>query len=129
MRFALALLVAGILAAAPVAAGTQPPRIAFDYGLTTGNPDVITTNPDGSAPLNLTPGAPSVFTADLHPSWSPDGTRIVFDSHRDSNVSTEIYVMNADGSGQERLTHDSGQGAIFNTNPLWSPRGDVIAYE
>src|SRR5579859_1199719 len=129
MRFLLALLVAGIVVAAPVAAGTEPPRIAWDSGLTTSHPDVITTAWDGSNPINLTPGTPDFFTMDMHPSWSPDGTKIVFDSHRDSNVSTEIYVMNADGSDQTRLTFDSGQSGIFNSNPLWSPRGDLIEYE
>jgi Tol biopolymer transport system component len=66
---------------------------------------------------------------DLDPSWSPDGTRVAFDSHRDSNLSTEIYVMNADGSAQRRLTHDSGDGKIFDTLPLWSPGGDLIEFE
>jgi Tol biopolymer transport system component len=129
MRFLLVLLVIGIVVAAPVAAGTEPPRIAWDYGLTTSHPDVITTAWNGADPINLTPGTPSFFTADMHPSWSPDGTRIVFDSHRDSNLSTEIYMMNADGSDQQRLTYDSGQNGIFNTNPVWSPRGDLIEYE
>jgi Tol biopolymer transport system component len=57
-----------------------------------------------------------------------DGTRIAFDSHRDSNVSNEIYVMNADGSDQRRMTHSSAQG-VYNSLPLWSPRGDLIAVE
>jgi Tol biopolymer transport system component len=32
-------------------------------------------------------------TVDGRPAWSPDGTRIAFDS-----VATEIFVMNADGT-------------------------------
>jgi Tol biopolymer transport system component len=40
-----------------------------------------------------------------YPSWSPDGTKIVFVSTRDGNY--EIYVMNADGSGQMRLTNNN----------------------
>src|SRR5689334_10601509 len=132
MKFVLALpvltlLVVAVFAAAP-AAGTRPARIAFDYGLDASHPDIATTAADGSDLMNLTPGTPDFFTADMHPSWSPDGSNIVFDSHRDSNVSTEIYVMNADGSGQQRLTYDSGSNGIFNTQPLWSPRGDLIAF-
>ena len=129
MKLVLALLVAGIAAAVPASATTSPPRIAFTAGLATSHPDVVTTAADGTDLRVLTPGEQTFYTADLHPSWSPDGKRIAFDSHRDSNVSTEIYVMNADGGDQRRLTHDSGQNGIFNSLPLWSPRGDLIAFQ
>ena len=42
---------------------------------------------------------------DYHPSFSPDGTKIVFMSERDGNY--EIYIMNADGSGQINLTNNT----------------------
>src|SRR5438067_9185087 len=130
MKIVVVLFLAAVLGSAvPASALTSPPRIAFNAGLTTSHPDVVTVAADGSDLRNLTPGTPAFFTADLDPSWSPDGTRIAFDSHRDSNLSTEIYVMNADGSDQRRLTHDSGQAdQIFNTQPVWSPRGDLIAF-
>ena len=129
VRIALPLAVAVLALAVPASAVTPPRRVAFNSGLTTSHPDVVTVAADGSDLRNLTPGDPAVYTADMNPNWSPDGTKIAFDSHRDSNVSTEIYVMNADGSDQRRLTHDSGQGGIFNTLPLWSPLGDVIEFE
>jgi len=50
------------------------------------------------------------------PGWSPDGTRITFQSDRDGN--DEVYVMNADGSGQTRLTNNLGKDLL----PAWSPR-------
>ncbi len=58
-------------------------------------------NADGAGQTRLTvnPGADSA------PAWSPDGTRIAFESDRDENV--DLYVMNADGSGQTRLTTDA----------------------
>ncbi len=34
--------------------------------------------------------------------WSPDGTRIAFESERDGDA--EVYIMNADGSGLTRIT-------------------------
>jgi Tol biopolymer transport system component len=129
MKLALALLAAAIAAAVPASATVSPPRIAFTAGLATSHPDVVTTAADGTDLRVLTPGEQIFFTADLHPSWSADGSRIAFDSHRDSNVSTEIYVMNVDGSDQQRLTHDSGQNGIFNSLPSWSPRGDLIAFQ
>ena len=42
---------------------------------------------------------------DADPSWSPDGRKIAFVSHRDGSYG--IYVMNADGSGQRRLAQRS----------------------
>ena len=56
------------------------------------------------------------------PGWSPDGTRIAFQSFRDGN--SEIYAMNADGSDQTRLTTNPGPDLL----PAWSPDGARIAY-
>jgi hypothetical protein len=63
------------------------------------------------------------LAADLAPVWSPDGTRIAFESWRDGNG--EIYVMDSDGSHQLNLTkHAAGDFA-----PSWSPDGHYIAFE
>ncbi len=50
-------------------------RIAFVSNRNTGQPQIWTMNPDGTGRRNLSqnPGAP-----DASPSWSPDGTRLVF---------------------------------------------------
>jgi Tol biopolymer transport system component len=59
---------------------------------------------------------------DTYPSWSPDGSRIVFQSNRDGG--SEIYVMDADGSDQVRLTNtDDGE-----TDSVFSPDGAQIAF-
>jgi YD repeat-containing protein len=58
---------------------------------------------------------------DRAPVYSPDGSRILFDSTRDGN--TEIYVMNADGGDQHRLTNDPGE----DWGATWSPDGTFIA--
>src|SRR5438093_11151135 len=65
--------------------------------------------------LTTSPGA------DSFPSWSPDGSRIVFESTRAGN--TDIYVMNADGSDQRPLVADPA--ADFA--PHWSPGGQKMA--
>jgi len=62
-------------------------------------------------------------TADSYPSWSPDGSKIIFDSSRDGNL--DIYVMNADGSEQTRLT--SNDSADYY--PSWSPDGSKIIFD
>jgi Tol biopolymer transport system component len=56
------------------------------------------------------------------PSWSPDGTRLVF-----TNVTNNwnLWILDAaDGGGRTRLTH--GQGLDFE--PTWEPAGTRVAF-
>jgi Tol biopolymer transport system component/streptogramin lyase len=62
------------------------------------------------------------------PSWSPDGTRIVFDVNSFDDPHPEggnfdIYVSNAAGTDPIRLTAEK-----VDHNPVWSPDGTEIAY-
>ena len=41
----------------------------------------------------------------MKPVWSPDGTKIAFNSYRDGNW--EIYVMDANGDNSARLTNNN----------------------
>jgi TolB protein len=50
---------------------------------------------------------------DKFPSWSPDGTRIVFYSNRDGPA--QIYVMDADGSNQRNISNNP----YHDKNPVW----------
>ena len=59
---------------------------------------------------------------DGEPSWSPDGSRMLFDSTREGNE--ELYVMNAAGSGQTRLTYNP----LRDCCATWSPDGTRVAY-
>jgi dipeptidyl aminopeptidase/acylaminoacyl peptidase len=59
----------------------------------------------------------------VYPSFSPNGSKIVFVRGRDGNY--EIYVMNADGSGQTRLTNNSAD----DVHPSFSPDGSKIAFD
>jgi hypothetical protein len=54
--------------------------------------------------------------------FSPDGTKLAFDSTRGGG--TDIFVMNADGSDVRQLTFDHA----FTWGAAWSPDGSRIAF-
>jgi TolB protein len=83
--------------------------------------DIWSARADGTGLRRLTSRRGDEFD----PSWSPDGSRIVYrDSRRGINVNDEIYVMNADGSQQRNLTR-----TVWDEwSPAWSPDGRLIAY-
>jgi Tol biopolymer transport system component len=81
--------------------------------------DIFVMEADGSNPRNLTDSTSS----DVAPSWSPDGSSIVFQSDRDGNQ--EIYVMDADGSNPRNLTNNEAG----DLQPAWSPDGSTIAFD
>ena len=60
---------------------------------------------------------------DYHPSWSPDGLRVVFTSTRDGNP--ELYVVDVDGKHLERLTNDPAD----DDYPSFSSDGAQIVWE
>jgi len=59
---------------------------------------------------------------DTSPSYSPDGSQVVFTSDRGGQP--QIYVMGSGGGGQTRISFGGGS---YST-PVWSPRGDLIAF-
>ena len=64
-------------------------------------------NADGSNQTRLTDNT----ALDLVPSWSPDGSKIIFMSTRDGNQ--EIYVMDADGlTGDLKLSAHQGDHGL-----------------
>jgi Tol biopolymer transport system component len=86
---------------------------------------IFTMDPLGASVTRLTDG-PTRNVNDQDPSWSPDGTRIVFAASDVSGCGcgSYLYVMNADGTGLTRIPNTG-----FNANdPSWSPDGTRIAF-
>ncbi len=81
--------------------------------------EIILRNADGSDPVNLTNNA----AGDREPAWSPDGSRIAFESGR--NGDDEIFVMNADGSGAVNISDSPDSD---ESSPNWSPDGSQIVF-
>jgi TolB protein len=100
-------------------------RIAFDSDRLqagVGYHDIYTIAPDGSAELRLT----TAPYKDSHPSYSRDGSRIVFVSERNGGASSgEIYTMNADGSNQVRVT----ETPFAESHPVFTPDGAQIVFQ
>ncbi len=85
-------------------------RIAY-VSQNPGNDEIYTIGVDGSDMRRLTSNS---WEWDKHPSWSPDGSQIVFWSNRDTGR-RQLWIMNADGSNQRLLIGSPYQ----DWDPIW----------
>jgi Tol biopolymer transport system component len=90
-------------------------RIAFS-SKREGSFDIYAMDADGNAARRLT----TTRHDDNHPSFAPDGERMVFSR----GTTGDLYVMDADGSGLRPLVDDPAD----DTQPAWSPDGSWIAF-
>jgi TolB protein len=82
------------------------------------NTDIFVSEIGGSAMRRMT----NHRAIDVSPSWSPDGTRMVFMSDRSGTP--QIYIHDV-ATGQERRITYKGD---YNASPSWSPTGEWIVY-
>lgn len=102
-------------------------RIAFGSNrLGEGNFEIFTMRRDGSDVRRITfTGGDFEFPEDDSlPAWSPDGSRIAFESNR--HGSTDLYVVDADGGNETRLTFTP---AVDEGQPAWSPGGGRLVFD
>ena len=86
-----------------------------------GDSEIYLVNADGTGYTNLSDN-PGV---DAYPRWSPDGTKLVFESLRKGNFHLQIYLVKADGTGLTALTDDRETDAF---QAAWSPDGSRIVF-
>src|SRR4029077_804456 len=120
----------------------SPPAIVFSSSRTLDGSDAANTNgaeniwvvsADGTVATPLTRlTAQGISSRD--PVWSPDGTKIAFDSDRAQDgsdavaVHTDIWAVNVDGSHAIALTNNPTGGSIAEeVKPAWSPDGLKLA--
>jgi Tol biopolymer transport system component len=95
-------------------------RIAWSrYDTAATDYDIWKMNADGASKTRLT----NTASADeRYPDWSPDNSKIAFNT--DSSSNDDIYTINSDGSGLTRLTVAAGNDRYAD----WSPDGSKITF-
>lgn len=102
-------------------------RIVFDAA-SLGGDAICVIGLDGRDRRCLTPRTDD----DAHPAWSPDGTRILFQSHHDpsrnhTGATANLFSIRPDGSDLTQITHLDGEG-FYAGSGSYSPDGTQVVY-
>jgi TolB protein len=86
---------------------------------------IFVVNVDGSDPRRLTSWRDGLTGT---PSWSPDGTTIVFrgsSAYGASDAPAQLFLIRPDGSSLRQLTFETNANSFW---PSWSPDGKRIVF-
>jgi len=84
---------------------------------------VFVQNVDGVGRHRITPFR---LRAGDHPDWSPDGTRILFNTGGIQIRDQNLFTVRPDGTGLRQLTHFRGKTNLLNGS--FSPDGESIVF-
>jgi Tol biopolymer transport system component len=116
---ATALIMTGMTASATTPGSNG--RIVYATQLDTGH-QLMTILPDGSYVMQITNRAQ---TDSIHPDWSPDGRRIVYEFDHDGTA--DLALINHDGTHQ-RLLQPKGLPGYYS-QPVFAPHSRRIVFE
>jgi Tol biopolymer transport system component len=98
-------------------------KIVFVSSLVPGGPptqrNIFSIDVSAGSPSNLTQLTNGHWN-DIRPVFTPDGTKIVFSTDRNSSFGSginDIYIMDADGTSVTRLTDDPNDDDVPNVSP------------
>jgi Tol biopolymer transport system component len=101
-------------------------QLVYDEAHVRADSELYLMNADGSGLTQLT----SNYVDDRDPSWSPDGTRILFERSPETGwyppVAAGIYTLDP-ATGAETQITTPGRDE-YDSNPVWSPDGTEIAF-
>jgi TolB protein len=120
LRLVIFVLLNAILIAGAVSVGAQTPVRQIVYmARVNRNQEIFLLDVQSRLTYNLTQNSGD----DTGPVWSPDGSKIAFESWRDG--ARAVYVMNADGTNLRRLSADTGASEYA---PEWLPDSQRLIF-
>jgi Tol biopolymer transport system component len=75
---------------------------------------------DGDNPKQLTN---SSLGYAIHPSWSPNGDRVIFSLEKKNNKQIDLYIIDSDGDNLQQITNNKSK----DFSPIWS-KGNFVYF-